>query len=284
MSEFLELTVGSKEPLAENAEIITAFLSEYPFDVFEHDGSMVKAFGAAINFQDSDFEEIKQLIGEYMVGDIQTRFIPKENWNELWETHYFEPVSIDGRVRLRATFQPPNPEMEYDLVIQPKMSFGTGHHSTTQLMMSLMLGFEESFHSARVLDMGAGTGILAVLAEKLGAEKADAIDIEDWAAENIDENASLNQCKNIHSHHGDAALLQKFDVTYDIILANIHKQVLLTEANVYLSKLKTEGLIFLSGFYAEDLADIQTQYEKLDCTLIEHKLLNNWCAAVFSKN
>lgn len=283
MSDFLELSVQSREPSAENAEIITALLAEYPFDVFEHEGNLVKAFGAAVNFHENDIAAILETIGPFMLGEINTRLIPKENWNELWETHYFEPVSVDNRVRLRANFQPSDDNFEFDLVIQPKMSFGTGHHSTTQLMISLMLNTEQTFNNAEVLDMGAGTGILAVVAEKLGAKRVEAVDIEEWAAENIDENAALNHCKNIKSHHGDAALLPSLGFSPDIILANIHKQVLLQDASAYLNILKPGGSIFLSGFYSEDADDILNYYESLGCIFLDKKILNNWCAMLFRK-
>lgn len=283
MSEFIEVTVTVKSPPEEFSDIVTAYMAEFPFDVFEHDGHFVRAFGAAVNFSETDLADLAMSIGEYSEGAPAVRLIPKENWNELWETHYFEPVTVAGRARLRAAFQEPDPETEYDIVIQPKMSFGTGHHSTTQLMMTLMLEQEKTFHNAVVLDMGAGTGVLAVLAEKLGAGHADAVDIEEWAAENIEENTALNHCTHIHAFHGDAGFLTHTDKIYDIILANIHKQVLLADSHSYAEHLKSGGWLYISGFYEEDASDMTKHISQLGFAEESRMVLNQWCAMLFKK-
>lgn len=283
MGEFLEFTAIPLQAEENYSDIITAYLSEYPFDVFDTENGSLKAYGIASKFPGPLVAEIMELVTPFVAETPSTRLIPKENWNELWETHYFEPIEVDNRVRVRALFQTPKPSMEMDLIVQPKMSFGTGHHSTTQLVISLMLQNEADFAGATVLDMGAGTGILAIVAEKLGAENIDAIDIEEWAAENIDENAQLNNCQHIHSFHGDADSLKNIEQTFSIILANIHKQVLLADAEKYLEKLTNNGSIYLSGFYLDDLKGIEDKYSKLGCKLMTHRTKLDWCAAHFLK-
>lgn len=283
MTRFLEWSVPLREPVQENAEIVTAFLSDYAFDVFEQDQNILKAYGLIKDFSASTLEEIHEIIQAFSSAHPELRYIPKQNWNELWESHYFEPITIDNRVRVRAVFQESDPTIPLELLIQPKMSFGTGHHSTTQLMISLMLDHELQFSGAQVLDMGAGTGILAIVAEKLGALQIEAVDIEDWAAQNIDENTVLNACEHIVSHHGDAAFLSKFQNPFDIVLANIHKQVLLQDGATYAAKIKPAGWIYLSGFYQEDVQDIQNHYESLGFGYVEMRSTNNWCAMLLQK-
>lgn len=284
MSDFLELSVKPKEPSEENAEIIIAFLSEYPFDVFEFTDGLVKAFGAAVNF-DGDAAEIKHTIAHYADSEVGIRFIPKENWNELWEKNFFEPVTIKERVHIRAEFHPAMPSVPYEIVIQPRMSFGTGHHATTQLMVTLMLEKEAEFSGTKVLDMGSGTGVLAIVAEKFGAREIDAVDIEEWSFVNIEENAIANGCSHISAYHGDAGFLKnRANEYYDFVLANIHKQVLLSDVREYARVLKPKGQLFVSGFYPDDLQEIVLDYERYSLTLIEQKTLNQWCAAVFVKH
>jgi ribosomal protein L11 methyltransferase len=283
VSDFVEITIPVLQPVEENSEIITAFLSEYAFNMFQTEGDVVKAYAAEGSVSDADISGLNEILRPFASGEIQQRKLEKENWNALWENNYFEPVVIGNRVRLHAQFQTSDPEVEFDITIQPKMSFGTGHHSTTQLMMQLMLDFEAEVRTNTVLDMGAGTGVLAILAEKLGATELVAIDIEDWAAANIRENAELNGCSHIREFCGDASLLRSMDKKYGVILANIHKSVLLADAKDYAQHLFPNGLLFLSGFYEHDLTDIQAEYAKNQCTYLRHEVLNQWCAAVFRK-
>lgn len=284
MGDFIEFIVIPKNKDSENAEIITALLGEYAFDVFDTAEDCVKAYGFSANFTEQDLKDLIQTIAPFANANPEINYLEKENWNALWESNYFEPIVVDNLVRLHAVFQPKDPSVKWDLTIQPKMSFGTGHHSTTQLMISLMLSHKHMFPNASVLDMGAGTGILAIVAEKLEAQHIDAVDIEEWAVQNIDENAELNDCIHISAHHGDANYLTKMYSDFDVILANIHKQVLLSDGEKYSSKLNPKGYLYLSGFYTEDASDIQQHYENLNFQIIEQKSLNNWCAVLLQKN
>lgn len=283
MGNFLELSAKAAAPAEENADIITAFLSEYPFNVFEFTDGIVKAVGAEVNF-DGDFESLKETLAPFVEGEISTRIIPKENWNELWEKNYFEPVTIGNKIHIRAAFHPAIEGVEHEIVIQPKMSFGTGHHATTQLMITAMLEHETAFINSRVMDMGAGTGVLAIAAEMLGAAHVDAVDIEDWSAENIAENAEINHCKKIAAFHNDASF---FDFTenkiYDIILANIHRQVLLQDTETYVKSMHSGGLLFLSGFYPSDLEAISANCLNNGLEFVESTTLGQWCASIYRK-
>lgn len=283
MGDFLEFIAIPKNKDPENAEIITALMSEFAFDVFDATEERVKAYGFSANFTEQHLQELMQTIAPFSDSNPEIKYLEKENWNALWESNYFEPIVVDDLVRLHAVFQPKDPSVKWDLTIQPKMSFGTGHHSTTQLMISLMLSHKYMFPNTRVLDMGAGTGILAIVAEKLESQNIDAVDIEEWAVQNIDENAELNDCKHITAHHGDANYLTIMPSDYDVILANIHKQVLISDGAIYSTKLNPNGYLFLSGFYTEDANDILQHYEKLNFQFIEQKSLNNWCAVVLQK-
>lgn len=270
-----------KEPFFENEEIVIAYLSDFAFDTFEHDNGIVKAFGPEPDLI-NEMEEIENAISEFIIKSPVVEMIEKENWNRKWEENYFDPVVIDNKIRIRAAFHKKMPDFQHDIVIQPKMSFGTGHHSTTRLMISLMLSNSNMLTDKFVLDMGAGTGVLAIVAEKLGADQIYAIDIEDWAVENVIENAEINGCKRITSILGDASRLLQCDVEFDVILANIQREVLIQDCRFYLEKLKSGGHLLLSGFYQQDLEAIKKVYSPA-CEYLESEVDNNWCAAHFQK-
>lgn len=283
MTKFIELCARAKKPVAEFSDIIIAYLGEYPFDTFELVEDGIKAYGKLENFETINFEAIEASIARYSVGNAIIREIPKENWNELWEKNYFEPVKIGNKVSIRAEFHAPDLEAELEIVIQPRMSFGTGHHATTQLMIGLLLEQRVNLKNAIVLDMGAGTGVLAIVAEKLGAQAIDAVDIEDWSVLNIMENSERNNCSKIAAFHGDVSFLDNVGNKYNFVLANIHKKVLLEDGKHYFDVMAENAKLLISGFYFSDLADIQKYYENLGCALLEYSEESNWCAAAFTK-
>lgn len=205
--------------------------------------------------------------------------IKDRNWNEVWETNYFKPLLVANRCLVRAPFHNDYPEAEFEIIIEPKMAFGTGNHETTALMMEFILDNEMKGHN--ILDMGCGTGILAMLASMRGAQKITAIDIDEWAWQSTVENAVLNQCNNIDAFQGDAALLGQEQ--FDMIFANIHKNILISDVEQYSAVLKTNGLLFMSGFYESDLEDIKKAAASSQLTYIEHKSGNKWVAAAFKK-
>ncbi len=206
------------------------------------------------------------------------KLIPDENWNANWESSYNDVV-IDGICRIRAPFHEPNPDLKFDILIEPKMSFGTAHHETTAQMISLLLKADVKQKS--VLDMGCGTAVLAVLACKMGAKTIVAIDNDSWAYENALENVKLNNCKAIEVIKGDASALgnQKFD----LIIANINRNILLADMSAYAETMPVGATLFLSGFYTEDLPEIRKSAEKLNLQYETHTVKNNWVAAAFIK-
>ncbi|MEO8117113.1 MAG: 50S ribosomal protein L11 methyltransferase, partial [Bacteroidota bacterium] len=204
------------------------------------------------------------------------KLIPDQNWNKEWESN-FKPVIIGTQVYVRADFHPVLEQFKYQINIQPEMSFGTGHHETTSSMIELMLNYD--FKNKSVCDMGCGTGILAIMAEKLGAAEILAIDYDENCVRNSATNLERNNSQHIKVLQGDAdALSEKF---FQIILANINRNILLTDISKYVAAMQSGGLLFVSGFYEEDFAIIKPEFEKHHLTYKESLIKNNWCAAVF---
>ncbi len=202
----------------------------------------------------------------------------EKNWNLLWEKQ-FRPVLIDGSVYIRASFHPPAPRGIKEIIINPRMSFGTGHHETTTLMIRLML--RENFTNKRIIDMGTGTGVLAVLACQAGARDIFAIDIDRWAYENAQENIKLNRChRKIKLYLSDKTALKQIPRA-DYFLANINRNILLQDMEAYVNRLTPGGKLILSGFYLSDLPLIQNKARTLGMKLVSRILENDWTAAVF---
>lgn len=255
-------------------EILIAELSLLGYDGFEEDAKQVKAY---INNEEFNGVMLDALAGdkglEYRVNTLQER-----NWNADWESS-FAPVVVDDLVAVRAHFHQPIPGIKYDILITPKMSFGTGHHATTFLMIKALQ--EVALAERRVLDFGTGTGVLAILAEKMGAAEILAIDNDHWSVENAQENVANNQCRHI-----TVKLASEIppDLQFDIVLANINKHVLLATVEQIYKSLATKGILALSGVLAVDLQDIKAAYEPL---FGEAKLVleqNNWLVITFVKN
>jgi ribosomal protein L11 methyltransferase len=198
--------------------------------------------------------------------------IEQVNWNEEWEKN-FNPIDVDGIVSIRAPFHQ-NPHLKYDIVIEPKMSFGTGHHETTHMMIQHLL--EVDLKDKKVLDMGSGTGILAIFAEMRGAKPVDAIDIDEWCFENSIENVERNNCENISIYQGDVELLK--EKNYDLIIANINRNVLLADMAQYAKCLNFKGILLLSGFYIEDIQVLKEETIKYGLEIIAQKERNNWAS------
>lgn len=217
---------------------------------------------------------LKPFAGSVVVE--KTEELPDQNWNAIWESNY-EPVLIGTRCIVRAPFHAKPAGIEYDIVIQPKMSFGTAHHSTTYLMLSVML--DSDLINKRVLDIGSGTGVLAILASLKSAAAVNAIDNDEWAYSNAIENCHLNDVTNIDVIFGDASSIPAGG--YDVILANINRNILLADMHVYSKHLKEDGIVYLSGFYENDLAMIADEAGKCGLKYLEHQLLDEWVAAVF---
>lgn len=263
----------SIEPFEEYiADVLAAELGEIGFDTFIPVENGLQAFIASDKFS---ADTLSQLISDfvfdasinYSVTDIESK-----NWNEEWEKHYFEPIIIDNRCVIHSSFHKDIPQLEFDITIDPKMSFGTGHHETTSLVIGELLNMNLS--NKKVLDMGCGTSVLAILAAMKGATDLLAIDIDEWCTENSAENIALNNVSGIKILQGGAELLN--NLQFDIILANINRNILLADMEKYASCLTTGGELYMSGFYSEDIPLIEAEANRNGLELTHFKLKNNW--------
>lgn len=260
-------SVDPKEP---GSEILIAQLGETPFESFIETENGFSAYVQKQFWSENILEDIQIL--ESPEFDIHYTYeeIEQVNWNEEWEKN-FEPIDVDNTCRVRAPFHEKT-EAKYDIVIEPKMSFGTGHHETTFMMIQHLL--ETDVENMKTLDMGCGTAILAILAEMKGAKPIDAIDIDNWCYLNSIENAERNNCTNITVYEGDAALLQ--GKNYDLIIANINRNILLNDMQQYVDCLNKGGLLLLSGFYEEDIPAIDASCTEKGLTFVKKFSRNNW--------
>lgn len=263
-----------------NADILSAMLGEIGFESFV---STDKGIDAYIQTSLYDENNVKEVIENFpMEASISftSNEVIAQNWNEEWEKHYFQPIIIEQKCVIHSSFHKDIPQTEYDILIDPKMSFGTGHHETTSLMLTFLL--EEELSNKSFLDMGCGTAVLAILASKKGANPITAIDIDEWATDNANENIRLNDTNNIKILLGDASLLQN-ENNFDIIFANINRNILLNDMHNYVAKLNDNGHLFMSGFYKQDIPVIEEEANRLGLKLIDFKERNNWVAVKFAK-
>jgi ribosomal protein L11 methyltransferase len=251
-------------------EILVAELGAVGFESFSETPERLSAFIQVQDWKEGMLDEIQILKSDEVAFEVDQEEIEQVNWNERWEKN-FNPIQIAGKVSVRAPFHP-DPHLQYDIVIEPKMSFGTGHHETTHLMIELLLELELEGKSA--LDMGCGTGILAIFSEMRGASMIDAIDIDTWCYENSLENASRNECKKIRVYEGDVSLLT--GKRYDLIIANINRNILLSDMGAYVNSLNPDGILLLSGFYESDVEQINAHAEKLGLRKTGQKVRNQW--------
>lgn len=271
---YIELNISV--PSAEIADILTAELSELPFDSFVAEKGMLKAYIPQDALVDCK-AEADQILEQYNITDCRYVQIETQNWNALWESN-FEPVDVDGRVLIRAPFHTPNPEAEFEIVIMPKMSFGTGHHATTKMMVQLILDSDLTGLSG--LDMGSGTGVLAIAACKRGAVAVDAVDIDDFAYENCCENIVTNGVnEQITPLLGDSKVIA--GKHYDFILANINRNILLADMDNYLKTLNRGGVILFSGFLTTDAQIMIDAAQARGLKLINSKNISDWVALAF---
>ncbi len=258
------------EPKELGSEILIAELGEKAFESFTETETGIDAFVQKELWDETILDGIFILQSEEFNINYTFEEIEQVNWNEEWEKN-FEPIEVDGKCHVRAPFHPKT-EAEFDIVIEPKMSFGTGHHETTHMMIQHLL--EMNVNGLKTLDMGCGTAILAILAEMKGAQPIDAIDIDNWCYLNSIENAERNNCKHISVNEGDAALLQ--GKKYDLIIANINRNILLNDMQSYVDCLNAGGTILFSGFYEEDIPFIDNSCTEKGLTYIKKFQRNNW--------
>ena len=274
--DFIELTVEAPRELA---DILVAELAEVGFDTFEDNDAGLCAYTTEEVFNPDAVAEIMSRYEGQGALSFSHRVITRQNWNAEWEKN-FQPLVIADRVSVRAPFHPQPAGIDYDIVIMPRMSFGTGHHETTALMLENQLGVDH--RGLRVLDMGTGTGILAIMAEKLGARQVLAVDTEPWTVENARDNAAENDCHGIECRLGGVETLAD-EAPFDLILANINRNVLLEDMHEYARLLPAGRPILFSGFYEEDLALLTAEAAKHGLHYQRHRTLRNWVSALFEK-
>lgn len=265
------------EPKDPGSEIIIAQLADIGFESFEETETGVKGYIRIEDFNLQKLKDLEVLNSGHFVVSYSIAEVEDENWNQVWESEY-EPVSIQDRVYIHASFHKDKPEMEHSILIDPKMSFGTAHHETTSLLIEEML--KEDFRDATVLDMGCGTAVLAILAEHRGAIKVVGIDNDQNAVDNARENILKNNCRVTSVHFGAA---ESITGQYDVILANINKNVLVQDMQAYASHLVDNGVILLSGFYVNDLEDLRFVAEETGLAFDKAEIKNSWVVARFVK-
>jgi len=267
------------EPKEPATEILLAELGELDFDSFVETETGLSAYIQEHLNTPNILEDIYILNNPEFKISYKTEDIEQVNWNEEWEKN-FDPIDVDGICYVRAPFHEPK-NVKYEIVIEPKMSFGTGHHETTFMMMKHLLNLD--VNGMQVLDMGCGTAILAILALMKGAKHADAIDIDNWCYLNSIENAERNNIENISVYEGDASLLADKQNKYDLVIANINRNILLNDMEAYSKTLKTNGTILFSGFYTEDIEAIEQEANKNGLFLESQLERNNWVSLKFIK-
>ncbi len=269
-------------PYSETAsDVLSALTAEIGFESFvECEGGM-QAY-----VQQSLFDEaaLKAILSDFPMPDTQITYTITEpedkNWNEEWEKNFFQPIVIEGRCVIHSTFHKDYPKAEYDIVINPQMAFGTGHHETTSSILGALL--EADLKGKSVLDMGCGTSILAILASMRGADRVTAIDIDDWCVNNSRDNIALNHLSNITVELGDASLLKGRE-PFDVVIANINRNILLNDMHAYVDCMHSGSEIYMSGFYVEDIDAIRQCGENLGLEFVGYREKNRWAAVKLIK-
>ena len=260
-------------------EMLIAELAEAGFDSFMETENGFEAFVEGEKFDREELQSIQEKYSPVTTFTFSFDKIQKQNWNEEWEKNY-QPINVENRCLIRAEFHKPDKKFQYEIIITPKMSFGTGHHQTTYLMIKNQMDIDHL--KKRVMDAGCGTAILSVMASKLGAAEVQAFDIDEWSVINGQENIEINACKNIHLQQGkinEVTLKGKFD----IILANINKNVLLSELKIYATYLNTGGQLLLSGFYVHDIPDLLREASKISFQEVNRDERETWASLLLKK-
>lgn len=260
------------------SDVLAALLADPGFESFSACSDGLLAYVPAARFNE---QQMKELVPDVLYGSsISYRWerIPGQDWNHEWEKHYFEPIVIGEACVIHSSFHTDYPAAAFDIVIDPKMAFGTGHHETTSLMLEFLL--EDDVRGLSFLDMGCGTAVLAILAAMKGASPLLAIDIDEWACRNAVENSGLNGVNQVEVLQGDASTLTGKH-PYDRIYANINRNILLADMAAYKAVLTPDGRLFMSGFYVDDLPVIREEAHHLGLSFLNFKQRNQWCAAQF---
>lgn len=272
---YLELELQFKNP--DFSEILVAELSEIGFSSFSGDENFLKAYIPTSEFEEKKLEECFFLNKYKDQINLKKQIIKSENWNRKWEEN-FEPVMIEDKIYVHAPFHESKTGIPVEILIMPKMAFGTGHHATTYLMLKQMLGLD--LKNKRVADLGCGSGILAIAASKMGTESVSAVDIDEWSYRNAIENARANHVKNIVIKQGTATVLEE---KFDVVLANINRNVLIAEMKLYHKLVADHGLLLLSGFFRADKQVINEAATSEGFVSILEMEKDNWLSVLYKK-
>ena len=280
--EYIEVTVKITPFSEENAEILTAEISELPYESFTVEEPYLKCYIQKELYDQQALKVLLSGIDDYgFEVEYSSNLMPAVNWNAVWESQ-FTPIIVDGLCTIKASFHEGLRRTRYNITIDPKMAFGTGHHRTTYMMCRALLQNEEAVRGKVVMDMGCGTAVLAILAAKMKASHVYGIDIDAVAAISAYDNARLNRVgKVIETYCGDASLLQRN--SYDVLLANINRNILLQDIPTYSLCLHKGGLLFVSGFYLEDMPMIVGVAQNAGLEYVSHDTIDNWCCIKFVK-
>ena len=278
--EYIEVSVKLTPFSEENAEIVTAEVSELPFESFTVEDPYLKCYIQKDLFDQQALKVVLNGVSDYgFKVEYTVHLMPAVNWNALWESQ-FTPIVVDGLCTIKASFHEGLKRTRYNITIDPKMAFGTGHHQTTYMMCRALLENEEAVRGKIVMDMGCGTAVLAILAAKMKASHVYGIDIDAVAAISAYDNARLNRVgKIIETYCGDASLLQRN--SYDVLLANINRNILLQDIPTYSLCIRKGGLLFVSGFYLEDMPMIVAVAQNAGLEYVSHDTIDNWCCIKF---
>lgn len=262
-------------------DVLSAVLGEVGFESFvEQEGGIAAYIQTALYNE----ETLKSALDSFPLADTTLTYTYKEaedkDWNEEWEKNFFQPIVIGNRCVIHSTFHHDVPQAEYDIVINPQMAFGTGHHETTSLIIGELL--EADLQGKALLDMGCGTSILAILARMRGAAPCTAIDIDEWCVRNSLENIELNHVDNISVFQGDASILPDKG-PFDVVIANINRNILLNDMKHYVARMNPGARLFMSGFYTDDIPAIREEAERNGLRFVHHKEKNRWAAVQFEK-
>ena len=262
-------------------DVLSAVLADAGFESFVERPDGIAAYIQAALYKE---ENLRQAIADYPLPgtDITYSYTEAEDkdWNEEWEKNFFQPIVIGDRCVIHSTFHQDVPQAEYDIVINPQMAFGTGHHETTSLIIGELL--DTDLQGKKVLDMGCGTSILAILARMRGASSCTAIDIDDWCVRNSLENIALNHLDGIHVYQGDASSLTDKG-PFDVVIANINRNILLADMRHYVARMNQGAMLLISGFYTEDIPALRSEAERLGLHYTGKREKNHWATLAFTK-
>ena len=275
---YTELTFHISPYVEDIADAIIAELGDLGYDSFSYSDDGFKAYIPSKNFDEEQVKSLEILSffqALYTITWKKTE-IENQDWNKIWEEN-FTPILVQDRILVRAGFHPTIENIEHEIIIDPKMSFGTGHHATTALMLETILDMKTDFSGKKVLDMGCGTGILSIMAAQTGAQSVTGIDIDEWAYNNALENIRLNHTEDIQVALGGAEKIKEFGL-FDIVFANINRNILLNDICQYTNSMKPGSILFMSGFYVKDIPAIEAECQKNGLKLDSYNERNNWVA------